>query len=66
MQSRWGLAPVVEDNYETFEKFQTQCHYMTKVMLDRISNALGMTGTRSLNHFHQDDCPSKSALACLH
>ncbi|KAJ5059940.1 hypothetical protein J3E74DRAFT_291569 [Bipolaris maydis] len=60
MQSRWGLAPVVEQNYETFEKFQTQCHYMTKIMLDRISNALGMTGDRSLNRFHRNDCPSKS------
>ncbi|KAK0378810.1 hypothetical protein CLIM01_03857 [Colletotrichum limetticola] len=66
LAGRWGLPPVVEDNLQTFTSFQSQCHYITRVLLDRISNALGLKGAQSLNHFHRSDCPSKSALAFLH
>ncbi|KAK1715146.1 hypothetical protein BDP67DRAFT_400276 [Colletotrichum lupini] len=66
LAGRWGLPPVVEDNLQTFISFQSQCHYITRVLLDRISNALGLKGAQSLNHFHRSDCPSKSALAFLH
>ncbi|KAL0931404.1 uncharacterized protein CTRU02_214139 [Colletotrichum truncatum] len=66
LAGRWGLPPVVEENYQTFSAFQNQCHYITRVLLDRISNALGLQGPQSLNHFHRSDCPSKSALAFLH
>ncbi|EXF86343.1 hypothetical protein CFIO01_00040 [Colletotrichum fioriniae PJ7] len=66
LAGRWGLPPVVEDNLQAFTSFQSQCHYITRVLLDRISNALGLKGAQSLNHFHRSDCPSKSALAFLH
>lgn len=66
MQSWCGLSPIVEQNYETLKDFQTKCRYMTKVILNRISNALGMTDDRSLNLFNRNDFPSKRALACLH
>ncbi|KAK1985470.1 hypothetical protein LZ30DRAFT_708340 [Colletotrichum cereale] len=66
LAGRWGLPPVVEDNYQTFSAFQSQCHYITRTLLDRISNTLGLRGPRSLNQFHRTDCPSKSALAFLH
>lgn len=57
---------MVEEHYDTFATFQRQCQYITRTLLDRISNALGMKGDRSLNHFHRSDCPSKSACAFLH
>ncbi|KAK1961987.1 Clavaminate synthase-like protein [Colletotrichum sublineola] len=66
LAGRWGLPPVVEDNYQTFSAFQSQCHYITRTLLDRISNTLGLRGSQSLNQFHRSDCPSKSALAFLH
>ncbi|KAI1335854.1 Clavaminate synthase-like protein [Xylariaceae sp. FL0016] len=66
LAGRWGLAPIVEDNYETFHNFQRQCHYVTRTLLDRLSNAMGLKGEQSLNRFHRSDCPSKSALAFLH
>lgn len=66
LAGRWGLPPVVEDNYQTFAAFQSQCHYITRTLLDRISNSLGLRGPQSLNQYHRSDCPSKSALAFLH
>ncbi|KAK2000464.1 Clavaminate synthase-like protein [Colletotrichum falcatum] len=66
LAGRWGLPPVVENNYQTFSAFQSQCHYITRTLLDRISNTLGLRGSQSLNQFHRSDCPSKSALAFLH
>ncbi|KAH7381965.1 hypothetical protein BKA64DRAFT_697724 [Cadophora sp. MPI-SDFR-AT-0126] len=60
LEGRWGLPKVVEDNYESFSTFQSQCHYITHVLLDRISNALGMRGAQSLNNFHRNNSPSKN------
>lgn len=39
---------------------------MSKVILDRLSTALGYTGSNHLNRYHRSDCPSKSACAYLH
>ncbi|KAI1306239.1 hypothetical protein F5Y03DRAFT_394786 [Xylaria venustula] len=66
MASRWGLIPPVEKHYETFSTFQRQCDYISRMILDRISNALGLGAESSLNRTHRGDCPSKSAVAYLH
>jgi isopenicillin N synthase-like dioxygenase len=66
MKGRWGLIPPVDAHYETFSTFQRQCDYVTRMLLDRISNAMGLNGESSLNRFHRGDNPSKSATAFLH
>ncbi|KAI0913822.1 hypothetical protein F4823DRAFT_640362 [Ustulina deusta] len=66
MASRWGLIPPVEKYYEDFSTFQRQCDYVSRMLLDRISNALGLGAESSLNRAHRGDCPSKSAVAYLH
>ncbi|KAI0420628.1 hypothetical protein F5X98DRAFT_361692 [Xylaria grammica] len=66
MASRWGLIPAVENHYETFSTFQRQCDYVSRMLLDRISHALGLGAESSLNRTHRGDCPSKSAVAYLH
>lgn len=66
MQGRWGLIPPVEEHYDTFNAFQRQCDYISRMLLDRISNALGLGSESSLNRTHRGDCPSKSAVAYIH
>lgn len=66
MASRWGLIPPVEERYETFSTFQRQCDYVSRMILDRISNELGLGNDSSLNRSHRGDCPSKSAVAYIH
>ncbi|GAW12958.1 hypothetical protein ANO14919_023310 [Xylariales sp. No.14919] len=66
MASRWGLIPAVENHYDTFSTFQRQCNYVSRMLLDRISHALGLGAESSLNRTHRGDCPSKSAVAYLH
>ncbi|KAI0509408.1 hypothetical protein F5B22DRAFT_649036 [Xylaria bambusicola] len=66
ISARWGLIPPVEKHYETFSTFQRQCDYVSRMILDRVSNALGLGAENSLNRTHRGDCPSKSAVAYLH
>jgi isopenicillin N synthase-like dioxygenase len=49
-----------------FTELQDQCHFATKVLLDRISSGLGIKGANSLHGHHRDDIPSKSSIFFLH
>ncbi len=66
LKGRWALSPVVKQNYEAFNEFQDQCHFVTKILLDRISLGLGLKGEQNLHNTHRDDAPSKSSIFFLH
>jgi isopenicillin N synthase-like dioxygenase len=51
---------------QLFSELQDQCHFATKVLLDRISSGLGIKGAHSLHVHHRDDIPSKSSIFFLH
>jgi len=57
---------VVKQNYETFSEFQDQCHFVAKILLDRISSGLGRKGEQNLHNTHRDDAPSKSSMFFIH
>ncbi|KAG8170160.1 hypothetical protein KVR01_000905 [Diaporthe batatas] len=66
LSGRWALPSVVRDRAEKFSEFHSECHYVTKILLDCISSKLGLLGQESLQQYHRNDAPSKSSLFFIH
>ncbi|RGP61348.1 2og-fe oxygenase family [Fusarium longipes] len=63
---RWALPSVVQDNLSLFDQLNASCHFILKLLLDCISDGLGLKGNARLDTHHRDDARSKSTLYFLH
>ncbi|KAF5711901.1 ACC deaminase [Fusarium mundagurra] len=63
---RWALPSVVEENLQLFDQFNASCHFILKLLLDRLSDGLNLRGASRLDTYHRDDARSKSILYFLH
>ncbi|KAJ5600822.1 hypothetical protein N7450_001889 [Penicillium hetheringtonii] len=66
LDGRWALPSVVQDNLLLFDQFTAMCHFISKLLLDCLSDELGLKGEARLETHHRDDCRSKSTLYFLH
>ncbi|OJJ65685.1 hypothetical protein ASPBRDRAFT_139561 [Aspergillus brasiliensis CBS 101740] len=66
LDGRWALPSVAQDNLALFDQFTAACHFISKLLLDCISDELGLKGDARLETHHRDDCRSKSTLYFLH
>ncbi|KAK7422153.1 hypothetical protein QQZ08_009621 [Neonectria magnoliae] len=66
LDGRWALPQVVQENQLLFDQFTAACHFISKLLLDCISDGLGLKGDARLESHHRDDCRSKSTLYFLH
>ncbi|TID19645.1 2og-fe oxygenase family protein [Venturia nashicola] len=66
LQSRWALAPLVRTHIRLFDDLMAESHFVLKTILECISSALGLRGTKSLQNYHCDDKPTKSSLFFNH
>ena len=63
---RWALPSVVQDNLTLFDGFSASCHFIVKLLLDRLSDGLNLQGDERLETHHRDDAFCKSTLYFLH
>ncbi|GLA87653.1 hypothetical protein AtubIFM56815_002079 [Aspergillus tubingensis] len=63
---RWALPSVAQNNPDLFDQFTAACHFFSKLLLDCISDEMGLKGDARLESHHQDDCRSKSTPCFLH
>ncbi|GLA74670.1 hypothetical protein AtubIFM55763_005916 [Aspergillus tubingensis] len=63
---RWALPSVAQNNLDLFDQFTAACHFISKLLLDCISDEIGLKGDARLESHHRDDCRSKSTLCFLH
>lgn len=56
----------MQENQLLFDQFTAACHFISKLLLDCISDGLGLKGDARLETHHRDDCRSKSTLYFLH
>ncbi|KAJ1332955.1 L-glutamate 3(R)-hydroxylase [Microdochium nivale] len=66
LTGRWALAPVVREHLALFDHVTASCHFISKLLLDCLSDGLGLRGDARLETHHRDDCRSKSTLYMLH
>lgn len=66
LDGRWALPSVARENLVLVDQFMAACHFISKLLLDCISDALGLKGDDRLEKHHRDDCRSKSTLYFLH
>ncbi|KAA8650878.1 hypothetical protein EYZ11_005837 [Aspergillus tanneri] len=66
LDGRWALPSVAQDNLVLFDQFTAACHFISKLLLDCISDELDLKGEARLETHHRDDCRSKSTLYFLH
>ncbi|KAE8421233.1 hypothetical protein BDV36DRAFT_292430 [Aspergillus pseudocaelatus] len=66
LDGRWALPSIAQDNLVLFDQFTAACHFISKLLLDCISDELGLKGDARLETYHRDDCRSKSTLYFLH
>ncbi|EWY99890.1 hypothetical protein FOYG_03819 [Fusarium oxysporum NRRL 32931] len=66
LDGRWALPTVVQDNLTLFDQFTAACHFISKLLLDCLSDGLGLKGEARFETHHRDDCRSKSTLYFLH
>lgn len=66
LTGRWALAPVVSEHLALFDHLTASCHFISKLLLDCLSDGLGLKGEARLETHHRDDCRSKSTLYFLH
>lgn len=57
---------MVSDNIQLFDRFTSACHFISKLLLDCLSDGLELKGYNRLENFHHDDQRSKSTLYFLH
>ncbi|KAL6918433.1 hypothetical protein ACHAPO_008383 [Fusarium lateritium] len=66
LDGRWALPDVVSDNIQLFDRFTSACHFISKLLLDCLSDGLELKGYDRLENHHHDDQRSKSTLYFLH
>jgi len=66
LDGRWALPDVVSDNLPLFDQFASSCHFISKLLLDCLSDGLELKGDARFETHHRDDCRSKSTLYFLH